>query len=111
MQTSGRPSGPLLPEYSTHEDDAYPLSHLIREVFGNPFRPIAVTHALLPRNGKSIALLARSIYEKRTFERLPILAGALEDAGCTDAELLGHLRGPGPHVRGCWALDLLLAKP
>jgi hypothetical protein len=42
--------------------------------------------------------------------RRGLLAGALEDAGCTDAELLGHLRGPGLHVRGCWALDLVLGK-
>jgi len=55
-------------------------------------------------------MLATSIYEQRAFHRLPLLADALEDAGCTDAELLGHLRGPGPHVRGCWALDLVLGK-
>jgi hypothetical protein len=54
--------------------------------------------------------LARSIYDTRDFDRLAVLADALEDAGCTDAELLGHLRGPGPHVRGCWALDKVLGK-
>ncbi len=42
--------------------------------------------------------------------RLPVLADALEDAGCADAELLGHLRGPGPHVRGCWAVDMIPGK-
>jgi hypothetical protein len=42
--------------------------------------------------------------------RLTVLADALEDAGCTDADLLGHLRSPGPHVRGCWAVDLVLGK-
>jgi hypothetical protein len=50
--------------------------------------------------------LARSAYGQRAFGRLSILADALEDAGCTDADL----RGPGPHVWGCWALDLVLAK-
>jgi hypothetical protein len=54
--------------------------------------------------------LAQSIYEGRAFDLLPVLADALEGAGCTDADLLGHLCGPGPHVRGCWALDLLLGK-
>jgi hypothetical protein len=54
--------------------------------------------------------LARAIYDELAFDRLPMLADALKDAGCTDAELLNHLRGPGPHVRGCWALDLLLEK-
>jgi hypothetical protein len=51
-----------------------------------------------------------AIYDERAFDRLPVLADALEDAGCADADLLGHLRGPGPHVRGCWAVDLILGK-
>jgi hypothetical protein len=46
----------------------------------------------------------------RTYRSLPLLADALEDADCTDADLLGHLRGPEPHVRGCWAVDLVLGK-
>jgi hypothetical protein len=50
------------------------------------------------------------MYEERAFDRLPILADALEEAGCAEADLLAHLRGPAPHVRGCWALDLLLGK-
>ena len=54
--------------------------------------------------------LARSVYDDRRFDELPILADALEEAGCTDPALLEHLRRPGPHVRGCWALDLVLNK-
>ena len=54
--------------------------------------------------------LAQAIYDERAFDRLPILADALEDAGCTDAAILEHCRGPGPHVRGCWVVDLLLGK-
>ena len=54
--------------------------------------------------------LAASVYEEQAFDRLPILADALEEAGCDDAELLAHLRGPGPHARGCWPLDTLLGK-
>jgi hypothetical protein len=54
--------------------------------------------------------LAQDPYDRKTFDRLPILADALEDAGCIDADLLGYLLGPGLHVRGCWALDLLFAK-
>jgi hypothetical protein len=57
-----------------------------------------------------VANLAAVIYEERTFDRLPLLADALEDAGCTDTELLGHLRGTGPDARGCWAVDLVLGK-
>ena len=54
--------------------------------------------------------LARTIYDDRRFDLLPILADALEEAGCGDAEILAHCRGPGPHVRGCWAVDLVLGK-
>jgi hypothetical protein len=54
--------------------------------------------------------LAKSIYDDRAFDHLPILADALEDAGCTDAAILEHCRGPGPHVRGCWVVDLILGK-
>jgi hypothetical protein len=61
--------------------------------------------------------LARAAYEERILPggsldpaRLVVLADALEETGCTDHRLLDHLRGPGPHVRGCWAVDLVLAK-
>jgi hypothetical protein len=54
--------------------------------------------------------LARGIYEDRAFDRLPILADALQDAGCEDEAILGHCRGDGPHVRGCWVVDLVLGK-
>jgi hypothetical protein len=84
---------------------------LLRDVFGNPFRPPpAIDPAWLAWNGGTVRKLAEAIYDDRSFDRLPVQADALEDAGCADAELLGHLRGPGPHVRGCWALDLILGK-
>ena len=54
--------------------------------------------------------LARGVYADRAFDMLPILADAIQDAGCEDEHLLGHCRRPGPHVRGCWAVDLLLGK-
>lgn len=56
------------------------------------------------------ARLAFAIYEERAYERLPILADALEEAGCDVPEILSHLREPGCHVRGCWTLDLCLGK-
>jgi hypothetical protein len=80
---------------------------LLREVFGNPFSPIAVDPTWLT---PTVLDLARKAYEDRAFDRLPILADALEDAGCENPSLLTHLRGPGPHVKGCWAVDLVLAK-
>jgi ATP-dependent Clp protease ATP-binding subunit ClpA len=60
--------------------------------------------------GGTVPKLARSIYEDFAFDRLSILADALEEAGCQEADLLDHLRGPGPYVRGCYVLDLLLGK-
>jgi hypothetical protein len=58
----------------------------------------------------TVVQLARSAYDNRAFDHLPILADALEEAGCTDAAILGHLRGPGPHARGCWVVDAFLGK-
>jgi hypothetical protein len=84
---------------------------LLREVFRNPFRPAAVDPAWLAWEGGTIPRLAEAVYEGRTFDQLPILGDALEEAGCTDAEVLAHCRQqPGAHVRGCWVLDLLLGK-
>jgi hypothetical protein len=80
---------------------------LLREIFGNPFRPVGVAPAWLMH---AVVGMARTIYAERAFNRLPILSDALEEAGCTDAGVLDHLRSAGPHVRGCWALDLVLAK-
>jgi hypothetical protein len=78
----------------------------IREVV-NPFRPITIAPSWLTSTATA---LAEAIYTDRAFDRLPILADALEEAGCTDAEILAHCRAPGPHMRGCWVIDLLLGK-
>jgi hypothetical protein len=83
------------------------LGQLIRDVFGNPLRPLVFDPAW--RTG-SLVKLGRAIYQERTFDGLPILADALEDAGCHDADILGHCRQPGEHVRGCWVVDLILGK-
>jgi hypothetical protein len=80
---------------------------LLRDLFGNPFRPVSADPAWLRWDGGTVAKMARAMYDERDFARLPVLADALEDAGCAEAGLLAHLRGPGPHARGCWALDLL----
>jgi hypothetical protein len=82
---------------------------LLRDIYGNPFQPLPVIkEAWLVWNDSLIPRLALAIYQEHAFERLPILADALEEAGCTDNMLLEHLRGPGPHARGCFALDLVL---
>jgi hypothetical protein len=80
---------------------------LLREVVGNLFRPVPFD----PRWRTADALgLARAAYEDRAFDRLPLLADALMDAGCDADAILAHCRGPGPHVRGCWVVDLVLGK-
>ncbi len=83
---------------------------LLRDIFGNPFRRCAVDPSWLTWNGGAVPKLARAIYESRRFSDLPILADALEEAGCTDTALLDHCRQLSEHVRGCWVLDLLLDK-
>ncbi|HEY7309444.1 MAG TPA: hypothetical protein VH643_08815 [Gemmataceae bacterium] len=84
---------------------------LLREIFSNPFRPQpAVDSCWLSWNDSTIPKLTHAIYEDRGFDRLPILADALEEAGCDNADILNHCRQPGEHVRGCWVVDLLLNK-
>jgi hypothetical protein len=81
---------------------------LVRDIFGNPFRPVTFDPEW--RTTTAVAL-ARGIYDERAFDRLPILGDALQDAGCDNDDLLNHLRHPNAtHVRGCWALDLVLGK-
>jgi hypothetical protein len=83
---------------------------LVRDLFGNPFRPIDVDPAWLTWRDGTVRRLAEVIYEDRRFADLPVLADALEEAGCTDAHILDHCRGGGEHVRGCWVVDALLGK-
>jgi hypothetical protein len=88
--------------------DALAIQSLfLRDIFGNPFRPVAVDPGWLT---SSVVELARGIYDQKAFDRLPILADALQDAGCDHPDVLAHCRGPGPHVRGCWVVDLVLGK-
>jgi hypothetical protein len=82
----------------------------VREVFRNPSHVEAADPEWLTWNRGTVRQLAQAAYDERAFERLPVLADALEEAGCADAAILAHCRGPGPHVRGCWVLDLLLGK-
>jgi hypothetical protein len=83
---------------------------LLRDVIGDPFRPVPIRPHWLTWDVGRVVALARNFYQQRRFDLLPVLSDALEDAGCDSADLLSHLRGPGPHVPGCWALDLLLGK-
>jgi hypothetical protein len=86
----------------------------VRDIFGNTFRNITIDPVWLT---STVTNLAQSAYEERTLPsgeldpaRLAVLSDALEETGCDNAYILRHLRGPGPHVRGCWVVDLLLGK-
>jgi hypothetical protein len=84
---------------------------LVRDILGNPFHPVpTLDPGWLRWNDGTVRSMAQTVYDERAFGRLPVLADALEDAGCADVVLLGHLRDPGVHVRGCWALDLILER-
>jgi hypothetical protein len=90
---------------------------LLRDIFGLDFRPAPDPAPWLSWQGGTVARLAQAAYDERRLPeghldpaRLAVLADALEDAGCADGDLLGHLRSPGPHVRGCWAVDILTGR-
>jgi hypothetical protein len=82
-------------------------SNLLRDIFGNPFRPVAFDPAW---RTSSVTAVAWAIYDERRFTDMPILADALEEAGCTSADVLDHCRNGLEHVRGCHVLDLILGR-
>jgi hypothetical protein len=89
------------PEGAEHQ------AELLRCIFGDPFRPVALEPAW--RTDTALGL-SRQMYASREFSAMPILADALQEAGCDRADILDHCRGSGPHVRGCWVVDLVLGK-
>jgi hypothetical protein len=97
--------------------ERFAQASLIRDIVGNPFRPVPIDPAWCSWHGGTGVRLAEAIYENRDLPsghldpaRLATLADALEDSGYTDQDILQHCRGAGPHVRGCWVVDLLLGK-
>jgi hypothetical protein len=93
---------------AAHRDIDPRLVALLRDIFGNPFRPVALVPAWLTSD---VVVIARRMYESRDFGAMPILADALQDAGCDNDEVLAHCRGVSlTHVRGCWVVDLVLGK-
>jgi hypothetical protein len=99
-----------LPRSDDQVAEARVQAEILRDIIGNPFHSALVPRSRPVGNDDTVTRLAAAIYAEHAFDRVPLLADALEDAGCTDAELLGHLRGPGPHVRGCWAVDRILGR-
>jgi hypothetical protein len=86
---------------------ALPELSLLRDIFGNPFQPVTFQPAW---QTPTVVGIANGIYSDRAFDRMPILADALEKAGCDNPDVLLHCRGDGPHVKGCWVVDLVLGK-
>jgi hypothetical protein len=80
---------------------------ILRDIFGDPFRPVTFTPEW--RTDTAVSL-AREMYESREFSAMPVLADALQDAGCDSDDVLAHCRGAGPHVRGCWVCDLVMGR-
>jgi hypothetical protein len=92
------------------DDEIAAQMALLRDVVGNPFRPVTIADAVLAANDGAAVKLAQAIFDGRTFAEKPVLADALEEAGCAERAILDHLRSAGPHVGGCWAIDLILGK-
>jgi len=122
QDTSKDPSADYLPAPREYPGNGVPSDlvemaeqlELLRDIVGNPFRQILIDGSW---RSPTVLRLATAAYDERALPsghldpaRLAVLSDALEEAGCADADLLGHLRSAGPHVRGCWALDFLLAK-
>jgi hypothetical protein len=102
---------PHIEGFHEHEqlNKTYPTTAILRCLF-NPFSPIAFNPTWLAWKDGTVLKVAQAIYDERAFDRMPILADALEEAGCTNIEILNHCRQPGEHVRGCWVIDALLGK-
>lgn len=88
----------------------WPGSWLIREIYGNQTPVTPIDPDWLAWDAGTVRAIAQGVYEERAFDRLPILADALQDAGCDEEEVLAHLRSSQEHYLGCWALDWVLGK-
>jgi len=96
---------------AVHRSERHHHARLLHCIFGNPFRPLrSLPHATFAWHGDMVCRIAQSVYIDRAFDRLPILADALEEGGCNDDAILNHCRCPGPHARGCCVVDLILSK-
>jgi hypothetical protein len=103
-----RTDSPVKKARRREQEEERAQCELLRDILPNPFRKLPK-----PKKGwltETVVALAAGVYAERAFDRMPILADALEDAGCDHADILAHCRGDGPHVRGCWVIDLLLGK-
>jgi hypothetical protein len=98
---------PLAGYYGGEKEGEAALCDLIRCIFTNLIQPVVFDLSWRTTTVKQLAL---SIYDERAFDRMPILADALEEVGCNNPDILEHCRRPGPHARGCWVLDAILGN-
>ena len=103
-----RPCDPATSAYrlAGSAERAYQIA-LVHDIFGNPYHPETLDPSWRTQD---VAALARDIYREEAFAQMPTLADLLEDAGCDGAAILAHCRGPGPHARGCWVVELVVHK-
>jgi hypothetical protein len=107
-QAAMQVSRAVLNTMTHHRGPSIPTqADFLRDIFGNPFRPVIFSPEW---RTSTVLALARQIYDSRDFSAMPILADALQDAGCDNAEVLNHCLEPVSHVRGCWVIDLILSK-
>jgi hypothetical protein len=98
---------PINPCSSDVEQESVAVTALLRDIFGNPFRPVTFDPAW---RTSTVVALASGIYKESAFDRMPILADALQDFGCDNEDILNHCRGQGVHVRGCSVVDFCLGR-
>jgi hypothetical protein len=97
----------LTEDYKAKMAELRVQTDLVRDIFGNPFRPVTFDPVWLTSTAQT---LAKQMYKSRDFGAMPILADALQDAGCDNDDILNHCRAESVHVRGCWVVDLVLGK-
>jgi hypothetical protein len=90
-----------------YDDALRRLCGVVRDLFGNPFRPVTFDPSWRSPTATAVAL---HMYDDRAFDAMPVLADALQDAGCEAHDVLEHCRRTGEHVRGCWVVDMVLGK-
>jgi hypothetical protein len=99
--------GPAWSVYAAGADERAVQAGLLRDLFGNPFRPVAIDPRWLTPDVRQLAAV---IHEEQAFDRMPVLGDALEEAGCVEPAVLEHCREGGEHVRGCWVVDGLTGR-
>ena len=92
---------------AARQAESWGQTEVLRDVMGNPFRPVGIEP---PWRTPGVMSIAQAIYDGRASDRMPALGDALEAAGCDNSDILSHCRSPDKHERGCWAVDAILRR-